>query len=505
MISQSRYVNIVSGVGAGAAVAQRQLILRLITQNSVLPPGIVAEFSNSDSVGAYFGQQSEEYKRSQAYFSFISKNILSPKKLSFARWVSAAIAPMIVGDATPKTLASFTGVNAGTLTLNDGGTAIPLAAIDFSAAETLTDVAAALQTKIRANADPQLTTATVTYNTNTNQFVLTGSVTGQGTLTATATGLNTDVSALLGWSTGSAVSVPGQAADTPDVSVQKSAAISNNFGTFAYTTPAVPLTNPQITAIAAWTHAQNNNFMFLCPTPLSNLATLYALVKGYSGVGLNVASATAANDYVEQSGAEILAATDYNQPNASQNYMFYQFPNRNVTVSDDTTADLADLNRGNYIGVTQSAGQPLAFFQRGVLCGGGTAATDMNTFANEMWLKATITTQFLSLFLNVGRVPANTQGQAILLGILQTVIDLAKANGVISVGKTLTAVQQQYITSLSADPTAWRQVQTIGYWVTISFSSYVTSDGRTEWQANYTLIYSKDDNIRLVNGSDVMI
>jgi hypothetical protein len=76
---------------------------------------------------------------------------------------------------------------------------------------------------------------------------------------------------------------------------------------------------------------------------------------------------------------------------------------------------------------------------------------------------------------------------------------------VISVGKTLTAVQQQYITSLSADPTAWRQVQTIGYWVTISFSSYVTSDGRTEWQANYTLIYSKDDNIRLVNGSDVMI
>ncbi|WLW40831.1 hypothetical protein GNAINCEL_00049 [Serratia phage KKP 3709] len=62
MISQSRYIKIISGVGAGATVAQRQLILRLITQNSALPPGIVMEFENEGAVGAFFGTSSEEYK-----------------------------------------------------------------------------------------------------------------------------------------------------------------------------------------------------------------------------------------------------------------------------------------------------------------------------------------------------------------------------------------------------------------------------------------------------------
>ena len=50
MISMSRYISIISGVGGGAAVAQRQLILRLVTQNSVLPPGLVAQFANAQSV-----------------------------------------------------------------------------------------------------------------------------------------------------------------------------------------------------------------------------------------------------------------------------------------------------------------------------------------------------------------------------------------------------------------------------------------------------------------------
>jgi hypothetical protein len=35
--------------------------------------------------------------------------------------------------------------------------------------------------------------------------------------------------------------------------------------------------------------------------------------------------------------------------------------------------------------------------------------------------------------------------------------------------------------------------------------SYVTVDGRTEWKAVYTLIYSKDDTVRKVEGSHVLI
>lgn len=230
------------------------------------------------------------------------------------------------------------------------------------------------------------------------------------------------------------------------------------------------------------------------------------MINGYSGVAINLLSTTQANDYIEQSPCEILAATNYNAAAASQNYMFYQFANRNTTVSDDTTANTVDAARGNYIGVTQSAGQQLAFYQRGVLCGGSTAAVDMNMFANEMWMKSSFTANFMSLFLNVPEVPADPTGAAMILGVMQPTITLAKTNGVISAGKPLTAVQQQYITSITADPNAWRQVQTLGYWLQITFISQVNSNsGLTEWVANYLFVYSKSDAIRSVQGSDVMI
>lgn len=505
MISQSRYINIISGVGAGAGVAQRQLTLRVITQNPLLPPGLVMEFANADTVGDYFGTTSEEFKRSVAYFAFVSKNIQSPQRISFARWVNTAIAPMIVGDSEVKNLAAIAAIATGTLTINNGVTVINVTGIDFTGAASLTAAAALLQTELRAVVDPQLATCTVTFNTNTNQFVLTGTVTGAGSLTVTPTALPTDISQLIGWGTAGTVYADGQAADTAVDAVTSSAAISNNFGSFIFATPSVAMSNADIEDVAAWNASQNNMYMYSVATFLSNLSALFTLVKGHAGTALNILSQTLSNDYIEQSPCEILAATNYANPNATQNYMYYQFPARNITINSDPNADAADLSRGNYIGVTQSAGQQLAFYQRGVLCGGPTAAVDMNIYANEMWLKSDIIARLLTLFLGVARVPANETGAAQVLAVLQQSITQAKDNGTISSGKTLSATQQQFITQVSGDQTAWRQVGSIGYWVSVSFSPYVTPGGLTEWQANYTLIYSKDDAIRVVNGSNVLI
>jgi hypothetical protein len=505
VISQSRYVSIISGVGGGAVAAQRQLIMRCITQNSVLPPNLIAQFGNAQSVGAYFGTQSEEYSRALAYFAFISKNINAPQLISYARWVSTAIAPMVVGDTIAKVLANI-AIADGTLTINDGTTAISVTGINLSTATTLTQAASLLQTALREQTDTQLASCTVSFNTNTNQFVLTGSITGTGNLSVTPSGLSTDLSQVLGWATGGTILVAGQAAQAPATAISNSAAISNNFGSFIYCTPATPLQNTDIENIASWNDAQNNMYLYSVATPLANLQTLFALVSGYSGLALNVLSTTQPNDYVEQSPCEILGATNYGAPAASQNYMFYNFPSRNITVSDDDTANLVDASRGNYIGVTQSAGQQLAFYQRGVLCGGTTAAVDMGVYANEMWMKSYFASQFMSLFLSVPEVPADPDGAAMLLGVMQPVIEQALENGVIAVGKTISAVQQQYITSVTGDPNAWRQVQTIGYWLNITFSSQTnTNSGLTEWYANYQFVYSKSDAIRSVTGSDIMI
>lgn len=509
MISQTRYVRIVSGVGAGAGVADRELMLRLISTSSLIPPGVVMEFTSADGVMVYFGASSEEYARAVRYFGFVSKTINSPRTLSISRWVSDPIAAEVVGDALPKTLAPFKTFSAATVRLVYDGTQLDVSGIDLTAATSLTDVAAKIQAALQAAATDAsvspLETAVVTYNTNTNQFSMAAgsAAAGSGSLTVVSTTNPADISNLLGWTTTGTVFVKGQSADEPVEAVSKAAKVSNNFGSFLFT--GDQLTLAQATAVAQWNDAQNNLYMYTLSTTADQMAAWSDALIGYSGTALNLRSSSLANDYIDQAPAEIAAATNYNQPNAVQNYMYYVFADRNVTISDDDDADTADALRFNYIGVTQQAGQQLAFYQRGVLCGGSSDALDMNVYVNEMWLKSSFTSRLLEMFINLPRVSADSDGASTVLAILQTVIDNAKINGVISYGKSLSEVQKQYIGQISGESTAWRQVESIGYWITVGFETETTKDGRIEYYATYTLVYSKDDAIRRVDGRDVMI
>src|SRR5690606_25348653 len=139
-----------------------------------------------------------------------------------------------------------------------------------------------------------------------------------------------------------------------------------------------------------------------------------------------------------------------------------------------------DAARINYYGVTQTAGQFIAFYQRGVLGGGANDPVDQNTYANEMWFKDAARANILSLLLGLERISANAQGRGQILGILQEVIDRALFNGVISVEKPLTTQQKLYIGQITGDELAWYQVQNAGYWADAQMVSETTTDGRTE-------------------------
>lgn len=507
-ITIKKYVDITSGVGGGAGVKSRELIGRMVTKNPLLAVGVLAEFTTLDSVGAFFGTTSEEYKRATSYFAFINKNISSAKKLSFTRWADVAVAPMVLGTTSVKNLTAIKALTAAAfnvvVTANGTPTTLAVTALDLSGAASLTAVAALLQTAIRAKVNPQTTNATVTYNTTTNVFTLTGGTTGQAdTITITA-GATNDVAALLGWlASQGAMSTAGAAAQSPLDAISNSAQASDNFGSFLFLTSAT-LTAVQIKDIAAWNDAQNVKFMYCLGVALADTATYYADLKGYSGCAVTLIDATVA-DFQEQCPMEILATTDYERINAVQNYMYYQFPTRKALVTDTTISNQLDAIRINYNGQTQTAGQKLEFYQRGTLMGGTTAPIDMNTYANEMWLKDDILATIMSVFLSLARVSANIDGEALLISNIQASIDRGLRNGVISVGKLLNSVQKSYIGQQTGDPKAWRQVQDVGYWFNIDMVSYVTESGATEYKAKYLLIYSKDDVVRKVEGSNILI
>jgi hypothetical protein len=495
-IAFTKYVDITSGVGGGAAVRLRDLIGRLFTTNPLLPTGSLIEFDTIEEVGEYFGTSSDEYLRAQFYFSWVSKSITQPNRIGFARWADVATAPLIYGNTDAKLLATLNAVTAGGFTLTIGGTAHVFTALDLSLAASFADVAAALQTKIRTGTGTMVTSATVTYDAVRGSFNFTGGDVGAAAISVTD-GAQTPLAAI-GWTTGAILS-DGADAETVTETLTASADASNNFGSFLFM-PTLSLDETE--QAAAWNASQNVLYQFCSPVVAANTATWSAALIGKAGTSLTLAPL--ATEYPEMVPMMILAATRYERRNAVQNYMFQQF-DLSPSVIDTTESNTLDQLRVNYYGRTQTAGQFLDFYQRGVMMGGATAPVDMNVYANEQWLKDAAAAAIMSLLLSLPKVSANTQGRSQLLTTLQSVIDRALFNGTISVGKPLNNTQKIYIENVTGDPDAWYQVQTIGYWLDVIMESYVTQDGRTEWKAVYTLVYSKDDTIRKVDGTHILI
>lgn len=498
-ISISKYVDIVSGVGGSGNVRQRDLIGRLFTDNLRVPVDSLVEVTNAADAAAYFGSSSIEYLRALFYFSWISKNITAPKKLQFARWASEAAAPRIYGARLTTTLSALTTITAGTLTITAGSNTANLTGINLSTATSFAAVATMLQTAIRAATGAQFTTATVTFDPITSAFGFVGSVAEPAQVSVTVTGTTNDLSTRLGWGP-SAIFSPGVDITSLTDALNASVNGSTNFGSFLF----IPdLTDAQVLEVATWNKERNVEFLYCVPVNDTNRDSRGAALLSTGGTTLTYAPTD--GQYDEMAPMIIMAATDYTRRSSVQNYMFQVFDELSAKVTTNALSNELDLLRINYYGVTQTAGQLIAFYQRGVMGGGQQDPTDQNIYANEMWFKDTARANILSLLLSVGRVPANSSGRAAVLAVIQDAIDRALFNGVISVDKSLSTVQKLYITDITGDNLAWYQVQSTGYWVDAVMQSYVTTDGRAEWKCVYTLVYSKDDAIRKVEGSHILI
>lgn len=500
-ISFTKYVDITSAVGGGTAVRTRDLIIRIFTTNSLVPPNSYAEFETASAVSTYFGSTSEEYLRAAACFGFIGKNVSSPQKISYARYTPAAVAPMIHGDTSiTQTLASWTAITNGSIQVSIGGVNLSLTGITFASATTLANVASTVQTAIRTGTGTVFTGATVTWNATRNSFDFVGGATGVNALVIAAGTTGTDVAALLGWTTAGAIVCDGADATSLTDTLTASAMASNNFASFLFIDT---MTVAQATEIATWNDAQNVMFIYLQRVSSSTYSTFYAALQNLAGTVLTLDPGIT-GEYPDQFPGTVLAAIDYTKRNSTANWM-YQQGSLTPSVTTDALSTIYDNNRINYYGRTQTAGQLLSFYQRGVMCGISTDPVDINTYSNELWFKDAVGAAYMSLLLSLNKISANANGKSQLLAQMMSVVNTALYNGTISVQKTLTSTQKLYIANLTGSDTAYLQVYTKGYWLDGDFESYTTTDGRTEWKWVYTFIYAKDDCIRKVEGSHVLI
>jgi hypothetical protein len=401
---------------------------------------------------------------------------------------------MIFGLRISTTLTQFQSISDGSFQMTLGGVTNVVSGLNFSSAVSLAGVAAIIQAGINAKTGTMWTAATVAYNAVRGSFDFVGGSAEDAIIDVANSGVGTNLLPFIGWEPGIAVFSDGSVAQSITDTLSESSDGSNNFGSFIF----IPsLTINEIQEAATWNNSQNILYQYYVPVTISNSASYHSVLKDYAGVGLTISEI--AGEYPEQLPAAIMAATNYSAQDSVQNYM-YQFSELTPSVSDTSISNQLDVIRTNYYGRTQQAGVYLDFYQRGVLFGEANDPLDMNTYANEQWLKDAAGAQIMSLFLALPRISANKKGVIVILTALQDVIDRALFNGCISLGKPLNATQKSFITEITGDDKAWYQVQNSGYWI-----NCVIVQEFLEYKAVYTLIYTKDDAIRKVEGSHILI
>ena len=506
-ISIKKYVDITSGVGGGATVKERELILRLFTKDAKVPAGVVMEFTDINDVATTFGTASEEYKRAVPYFGFVSKMMTKAKKLSFAHYsdASTAASPAIVGGTALTAIATWQAITDGAVRIEVGQSDYLLSGIDFTSAAALADVATAIQTKLRAS----LGGATVTYDSLSQKF--NASFVGHdvpAVVSVISSGTGTDIAGNLGWTTAKGmVTSPGSNATTILDYVIEADEISDNYGSFAFCGDA--LDHDTVQSIAAWNTTQNVKYMYLVPVTMADYGDWYGTLQTYGGCAMTIVN-DANTEFDEEIPGIILAATDYNQRNSSQNYMFQQVSGITPKVDSNTVANAIDTDtRVNYYGRTKNAGQAIDFYQNGYLCGTSTDPLQMNVYANEMWFKSAATSVLMTGLLSLPIIPATDEGRAIVISLLNggddAPIPRAQFNGTIKAEKDLTVTQKAYVTQVTGDPLAWHQVQSIGYWLDADVQQETQANGTIKYIIDYTLVYSKADAVNKITGRDILI
>lgn len=173
-------------------------------------------YNSLTAVAADFGTNCEEYFSAVAWFGQSPQ----PTSLNVGRWCKTAAAGKLIGgplSAANTLLSAWTSINAGSFKVAiDGAGPTNVPGMNFSAALSLSGVAAIMQTALQG-VGGGFATATVIYNSVYNRFEITSGTTGTSSsvslISAGTTG--TDISAQMsGTAAAGAYSAPGVAAET---------------------------------------------------------------------------------------------------------------------------------------------------------------------------------------------------------------------------------------------------------------------------------------------------
>lgn len=489
-IPASRIANVIPSVlsAAGSALDLNGLIL---SENSAVPLGSVLPFTNSDDVGSFFGLTSPEYQMAEIYFAGPNGATVTPGKLYFGGYQSAASPGWLRGGSLASMTLTQLQALSGTLTITSGGTPLTSSSINLSAATSFSNAATIIQA---AFTSPGFT---VTYDAQRAAFLVTNTATGTASTIAYATG--TIAAGLKLDQADGAVLSQGGAALTPATAMPLYAAAAGDWAGFS-TTWEPTLTDKE--AFSLWTSQQNDRYAYAGYDSDAN-----AIVSGttqtwaYAVNHANEDGSICIYGDLTHAAAVLswMASLNFTQKNGRSTLKFRSFSGLTPYVSDGSVASILEANGYTYYGDFATSTQEFQFFSPGFVSGKFDWA---DSYVNQIKLNSDLQQALLTLEVSVGSMPYNQDGYSLIHASLADPIATHLNFGTIRTGVTLSSSQIQQLTNAIGVDVS-QVIMSTGWYLDIKDASPATRAARQS--PPMTFYYSDGGSIQSLNLGSVEV
>lgn len=485
-ISQIVQVNPGVLAAAGSAVDLNGLIL---SESDYLPTNTAVPFSSAADVKSYFGPTSTEGEMAVVYFNGFANCTRLPGKLYFYRRAVTSVSAFLRGGSLASMTLDQLKQLSGTLTITIDGTEVTAGSLAFGSVTSFSEAATQIGTALNAP---------VVYDSLHSAFIIHSPTTGAtSTITEASGTLAADLK--LTAATGAMVS-QGLDPQTPAQTMDGMIAQNQNWGCFTTTTES-DLTSKQ--AFTDWTNGQNERYAYVGYD--SNEAAKTAGSTGTWGDYLKTVNPDGSIPlYASYLHAAFVlgfaASLDFTRLNGRQTLAFRYQSGLLPSVTNGTDASNLESNGYNFYGTYANSGkQEFTFMYPGAISG---KWKWIDTYLNQIWLNANLQLSMVTLLMNVGSVPYNAQGYALIEAACQDPINAALNYGAIRTGVQLSDAQKAEIQfALGFD--ASQAIQSKGYYLQIMDATAATRAERAS--PPMTLYYADGGSIQRLTLASIAI
>lgn len=420
----SRLIDVTINMSPLAAQGANLNTALILGASAVIDTGErMRSYGTVDAVAADFGTTAPEYLAALLYF----QQTPQPSQLYLGRWAKTATSGSLRGaalSAAQKDITVWKAVTAGSFKVTIDATVKTLSALDFSGVANLNGVATIITTAL----------AGATCVWNGTQFVITSPTTGATSKVsyATPTGTGTDISAMLGLTSGLASApVDGIVAEAPDAAVALFLdRFANKFLGLMFADTGV--TNAQHTAVASLIEADQRHIygattqepQALDSTSTADLASTFkALSLKYS-----FAQYSSSSPYAAASMFGRLLTVDFNANNTTITLMYKQEPG---IVPETLSSSQADTLQNKRCNVFVEYDNDTAIVQYGVTPSG----IFIDSVYNSIWLRNRIQTDAWNLlYQSPTKIPQTDGGNALIATAIEGACQAGVNNGYLAPG-----------------------------------------------------------------------